>query len=75
MDRVAVVACSELTQINRLLAKRGLSRQIATRMIRAQIPLDTKMAKADYVIWNDSRPEHLREQANALGDSLKAQYG
>jgi len=74
-DRVVVIACSESTQMNRLLAKRGLSRQIASKMIQSQIGLDTKIRRADYVIWNDSRPEHMREQALVLGSSLKARYG
>ena len=51
-DRVIVTACSEDTQLARLLA-RGLSERLARQIIAAQKPTAEKAAQADYVIRTD----------------------
>jgi dephospho-CoA kinase len=65
-DHVAVVACSPDTQLRRLTDVRGLTRDIAEKMISAQMDLRTKMSKADHLIWNDSSVSCLDSQAALL---------
>jgi dephospho-CoA kinase len=65
-DHVAVVACSPNTQLRRLIESRGLTSDLAEKMISTQIDLRTKMSKADHVIWNDSSLPCLDRQAALL---------
>ena len=72
-DCVVVVGCSERTQITRL-AGRGLSEAQARARIGAQWPLQTKMDRADFVIWNDGKFEVLSEQAGMIWANIKESY-
>lgn len=69
-DKVVVVACSALTQRQRLMENRHLSPPLAARMAAAQLPLEEKMRRADFVIWNEGRLEPLQAQARLLAISL-----
>jgi dephospho-CoA kinase len=40
----------------------------AEEMIRAQMPLEEKIRRADHVVWNNNGPEVLREQSKLLVD-------
>jgi len=62
-DHVAVVASSPNTQLRRLIDHRGLTGDLAEKMISTQIDLRTKMSKADHLIWNDSSLSCLDRQA------------
>jgi len=70
-DRVVVVACSPGLQLERLMARTGLSRAEAQRMIGAQMPLREKISRADHVVWNNDGPDVLAEQARLLVASWK----
>ncbi len=72
-DCVVVVGCSEPTQVARL-AKKGLSKSQAQARIRAQWPLQMKMDRADFVIWNDGRLEVLHQQAKTIWVNIKETY-
>ena len=65
-DRVVVVACSPQVQLDRLMARSSLDRTAAEQMIAAQMPLPAKMARADYLVWNNGPRPMLREQAETL---------
>ena len=72
-DRVAVVACSPAIQLRRLLQRRGaatssIGEQEAIEMIKAQMPLEEKIRRADHVVWNNDGESVLAEQARALVD-------
>lgn len=69
-DCVVVVGCSEQTQFSRL-ARKGLSETQARARIRAQWPLQTKMDRADFVIWNDGASRKLSEQADIIWATIK----
>jgi dephospho-CoA kinase len=69
-DKVAVVACSPATQRQRLMENRHLSSTLAERIVASQLPLEEKMRRADFVIWNDGGPEPLQAQARLLSGSL-----
>jgi dephospho-CoA kinase len=72
-DCVVAVACSEQTQFARLAAK-GLSESQASARIRAQWPLQKKMDRADYVIWNDGSREVLDQQADVVWATIKESH-
>jgi dephospho-CoA kinase len=67
-DRVAVVACAPGLQLERLMARMGLSRAEARQMIEAQMPLTEKIHRADHVVWNNGGLGVLKEQARLLVD-------
>jgi dephospho-CoA kinase len=74
-DRVVVVACSAPTQRRRLTETRGLDAQTAERIIAAQLDLQTKISKADHLIWNDSTVSCLEAQIELLSHQLSQTYG
>jgi len=49
-DRVVVAACRPDQQLARLMARDGLDEQAARQRIAAQLPLDDKVRRADFVI-------------------------
>ncbi len=69
-DAVVVVACREATQIERIVARRGLSPEMACKMIASQTSLASKAARADYVVWNDAPEARLDEQAELFARYL-----
>ncbi len=66
MDRVVVVWASEEKQVERLLARNGLTRREAEKRVRAQMPLKEKAEYADYVINNDGGIEETLNLAREL---------
>ncbi|MCB9072933.1 MAG: dephospho-CoA kinase [Bdellovibrionaceae bacterium] len=52
-DAVVVVACDESTQIARLKKRNGFSEEQARQRIAAQLPLEEKIKKANFVIENN----------------------
>ena len=65
-DRVVVVACSENVQVARLAQRMSINGTEAEQMIRSQMPLDEKIARADHVVWNDGSRAALMEQTRFL---------
>jgi len=65
-DRVVVVACSENVQVARLAQRMSINGTEAEQMIRSQMPLDEKIARADHVVWNDGSRAAMMEQARFL---------
>ncbi|MGD0016720.1 MAG: dephospho-CoA kinase [Verrucomicrobiia bacterium] len=69
-DCVVTVACSEQTQLARLMAN-GFSEEQARARISAQWPMQKKMDRADFVIWNDGTRRMLSEQADIIWAIIK----
>jgi len=69
--KVLVVWCRPEQQIERLMAKTGLSRQEAEQRIAAQMPVDQKRRRADYEIDSSGRMENTRAQVEALYPELQ----
>src|SRR5881397_1230067 len=65
-DRVVVVACSYEVQLARLAQRMSINDTEAEQMIRSQMPLDEKIARADHVVWNDGSRAALMEQTRFL---------
>jgi dephospho-CoA kinase len=60
-DKIICVACSAPTQRERLLARGWTSEQIEQR-IAAQMPVEQKIARADFVIWTEGALDaHARQ--------------
>lgn len=69
-DKILVVYVPRAEQIRRLMRRDRISEWEAANIIRTQLPIDEKLAKADFVIRNDKSPGHAREQAEALWHAL-----
>jgi dephospho-CoA kinase len=65
-DRIVVVACSYKVQLARLAERMSIENTEAEQMIKSQMPLEEKMARADHVVWNDGSHAALMEQARFL---------
>lgn len=69
-DAIVVVATRPETQIHRLVQQRGMSEQAARRRVRAQAPLDVKLAGATHVLWNEGTLAELTERADEVAVAL-----
>lgn len=65
-DRVLVVDCDPEIQVARLMARDGITRAAAVRMLAAQVSRDARLAVADDVIRNDGDIAALRDQVEKL---------
>lgn len=65
VDTTICVACSATTQRQRL-ASRGWSPQQIDQRIASQLPVEEKIARADYVIWNEAPTDVLAAQLDRL---------
>lgn len=70
VDRILVVDCPESVQIERTMARSGLSRADAERIVAAQAPRAARLAIADDVIVNDAGLDRLA----ALVGNLHGRY-
>lgn len=66
VDEVLVVAAEQATQVSRLTRRRGVSVAEANRRIAAQMPIERKIKRADWVIWNDGSLEALESSVRAV---------
>jgi dephospho-CoA kinase len=73
-DRAVAVGCSETTQLARLRTI-GLNEAQARARIRAQWPVQQKMDRADYAIWNDGSRAVLERQADMIWDKINPPRG
>ena len=62
-DIICAVICSKEKQIERMMQRRGLTRQEAEDRLAAQMPVEEKAAKSQYVIRNEGSIEELERQA------------
>jgi dephospho-CoA kinase len=69
--KILVAWCRPEQQIERLMAKTGLSRQDALRRIASQIPAEEKRRRADYVIDCSGSLEDTRTQVEVLYPEIK----
>ena len=67
VDRVLVVDCSRETQIERVMARNGMAREMVESIIDAQLPSAVRLGAADWIIRNDDLSlDALRAEVNAL---------
>jgi dephospho-CoA kinase len=65
-DLIAVVYATEEHQLERVMARDGLSREDALARMRAQLPIEEKRALADVVIDNSGPWEDTEKQVREL---------
>jgi dephospho-CoA kinase len=73
-DRLIVAYCSPETQVARLCARNGLSREDALRRIRAQMPIDQKRSFAHFTVDTEGTLSDTEVRADALARDLLAQF-
>lgn len=70
VDRTIAVVADEATQVSRLVARDGLSREEALQRIRAQWPVMEKQRRADETIDGARPPDEVRRQVVELYKKL-----
>jgi dephospho-CoA kinase len=70
LDATICVACSPVSQRERLVARGWSAEQIAQR-IEAQWPVEKKITLSDYVIWTEGDPALQAEQLDRILATLK----
>ncbi len=65
-DKVVLVSCAPDLQIQRAMARDGLSRENAEKRIRAQMPLTQKFGLADEIVLNNNGFSDLERAVDAL---------
>jgi len=68
-DKIICVACSTLTQRQRLMSRGWTPEQIQQRLA-AQWPVEEKIARADFVIWTDGSLDVLAQQIERVLQKL-----
>jgi dephospho-CoA kinase len=68
-----VVTCEHETQVTRLMARKGCSRETAETWIGAQIPVREKELHATQVIDNNGSAAELRDTVTEAYETLKVQ--
>jgi dephospho-CoA kinase len=71
-DRIVVVACDPATQLRRLMTRDGISQEDARLRVAAQLPIEEKAARADYVIRTDGTLENTDRQVRQVFDQLQS---
>lgn len=64
-DAVVCVACKPPLQMERLRS-RGLDTAECQARLDAQMPLDEKVGRSDFTIWNDGSPDELSESVRQV---------
>jgi dephospho-CoA kinase len=75
MRALIVVAIDVPLQIERVMMRDGLDRHAAESRLRAQAPLERKLAAATYVIDNGKSLSELFPQVDAVHDKILARLG
>jgi dephospho-CoA kinase len=70
-DFTICVACAPEQQLVRL-EQRGLSRELARQRISKQLPLERKIERSDFVLWNEGSPDFLQDEVDRLANALSA---
>ena len=72
LRKIIVAWCRPEQQLQRLMAKTGISRQEAESRIQAQMPVEEKRRRADYQIDCSGTLEESRTQVLALYPQLQS---
>jgi dephospho-CoA kinase len=69
-DRILVVHIPADEQIRRLAKRDGISHTQAAAILRAQLPIDTKLEQADYVVYNHNSRAETKLQVERIWQVL-----
>jgi dephospho-CoA kinase len=71
--RVIVAACPPAMQMERVMAREGASREDAERRIAAQLPIEEKVERADYVVETSGSYAETDAQIEAVLQRLRSE--
>ena len=71
VHKTLVVYIPREKQIERMIKRDSISREEAINILEAQLSIDEKASRADYVIHNDNSFEETRRQVKAIWRELK----
>lgn len=74
-DRLCVVTAPFETSVSRIMARDGISAEMAARRLNAQTPEETLTTQADYVLRNDTDLARLQAAAAQLCTRLMQEGG
>ena len=69
--KILLVYIPRESQIQRLMERDGISREMAQSILAAQLPIDEKRAYADYIIDNSGSLEETKKQVEEVWQKLK----
>jgi dephospho-CoA kinase len=75
MSALIVVAAASELQVTRVMARDGLTEDAARARLAAQLPLETKLAAADYVIHNDTDRQAMIDQTLQVHQAILKRFG
>ena len=70
-DIIVAVSSPRNVQIERMISNRGYSEEQAEARLSAQLPVEEKILRSDYVVENAGSAENLKQEARKLVDWLK----
>ncbi|MEW6668476.1 MAG: dephospho-CoA kinase [Thermodesulfobacteriota bacterium] len=73
--KILVVYVSPEVQIERLVRRDGITREEAMRILGAQLPIEEKARRADFVIHNEGTLAETRAQVEEVWKTLKRVQG
>ena len=68
---VILVYCPREKQVQRLIERDGITRDMAMKIINAQMPIDEKIKYADFIINNDDSLEETKRHTRILWQKLR----
>jgi dephospho-CoA kinase len=71
-EKVIVTACDAATQLKRVMARDHLAETEARLRVAAQLPIEEKVRRADYVIRTDGNFEETDRQVKSVFEQLRA---
>ena len=74
-SRVIVTACSRASQVERIVVERRLLKELAEQIIQAQMDLEEKIRRADWVVWTDCPAAVTAQQVNLISQEVIELYG
>jgi len=69
--KVLLVYIPEEMQIERLIKRDKISREMAVNILRAQLPIEEKKSLADFIVDNSGSLEKTRRQVEEIWEELK----
>src|ERR1700733_579925 len=74
-DQIIVTACSRASQVERIVVGRRLLKELAEQIIQAQMDLDEKIRRANWVVWTDCPSPITVQQVNLISQEVIELYG
>jgi dephospho-CoA kinase len=71
VDYLVLVSASVPVRLKRLMERSNLTEDEAMRRIDSQLPEESKLQHADFVIKNETTRDYLHEQVDALWEEIR----